>query len=55
MLLKKYLLDGKLEEFDPLTYSLGEYDESGSLQQSLGLKYTSSQRQENTDSLNDQT
>ena len=27
---RRYLLDGKLEEFDPPTYSLGEDDESDS-------------------------
>ena len=48
MLLKRrYLLDGKLEEFDPPAYSLGGDDESGSLQQSLGSKYTPSQLQQN--------
>ena len=48
MLLKRrYLLEGKLEEFDPPTYSLGEYDESDSLQHSLGSKYASAQVQQN--------
>ena len=39
MLLKKrrYLLDGKLEEFDPPTSSYGEDDESDSLQHSSGI------------------
>ena len=48
MLLKqRYLLDGKLEEFDPPTYSLGEDNESDSLQQSSGSKYARSQLQQN--------
>ena len=49
MLLKKrrYLLDGKLEEYDPQSYFLDEDDESGSLQQSSGSKYASSQLQQN--------
>ena len=42
---RRYLLDGKLEEFDPPTYSLGEDDESDSLQQSSGSKYAPSQLQ----------
>ena len=44
---RRYLLDGKLEEFDPQTYSLGEDDESDSLQQSSGSKYAPSQLQQN--------
>ena len=44
---RRYLLDGKLEEFDPPTYSLDEDDESGSLQQSSGSKYAPSQLQQN--------
>ena len=44
---RRYLLDGKLEEFDPPTYCLGEYNESDSLQQSSGSKYAPSQRQQN--------
>ena len=44
---RRYLLDGKLEEFDPPTYSLGEDDESDSLQQSSGSKYAPSQLQQN--------
>ena len=44
---RRYLLDGKLEEFDPPTYSLGEADESNSLQQSSGSKYAPSQLQQN--------
>ena len=48
MLLKRsYLLDGKLEDFDPPNYSLGEDDESDSLQQSSGSKYAPSQLQQN--------
>ena len=48
MLLKRiYLLDGKLEEFDSPTNSLGLDDESGSLQQSLGSKYAPSQLKQN--------
>ena len=49
MLLKirRYLLDGKLEEFDPSAYSLDEDDESGSLQQSYGSQYAPSQLQQN--------
>ena len=43
----RYLLDVKLEEFDLPTYSLEADDESGSLQQSLGSKYASSQLQQN--------
>ena len=44
---RRYLLDGKLEEYDPPSYSLGEDDESDSLQQSSGLKYAPSQLQQN--------
>ena len=44
---RRYLLDGKLEEFDPPTYSLGEDYESDSLQQSSGSKYAPSQLQQN--------
>ena len=44
---KRYLLDGKLEEYDPPTYSLGEDDGSDSLQQSSGSKYAPSQLQQN--------
>ena len=44
---RRYLFDGKLEEFDPPTYSLDEDDESGSLQQSSGSKYGPSQLQQN--------
>ena len=44
---RRYLLDGKLEEFDPPTYSLGEDNESDSLQQSSGSKYARSQLQQN--------
>ena len=44
---QRYLLDGKLEEFDPPTYSLGEDNESDSLQQSSGSKYARSQLQQN--------
>ena len=44
---RRYLLDGKLEEFDPPTYSLGEDNESDSLQQSSGSKYAQSQLQQN--------
>ena len=43
---RRYLLDGKLEEFDSPTYSLGEDDESDSLQQSSGSKYAPSQLQQ---------
>ena len=39
---RRYLLYGKLEEFDPPTYSLDEDDESGSLQQSSGSAYRTS-------------
>ena len=35
---RRYLLDGKLEEFDPPTYSLGEDYESDSLQQRFRIK-----------------
>ena len=35
---RRYLLDGKLEEYDPPSYSLDEDDESGSLQQSSWIK-----------------
>ena len=35
------------EEYDPPSYSLGEDDESDSLQQSLGSKYAPSQLQQN--------
>ena len=35
---RRYLLDGKLEEYDQPSYSLGEDDESDSLQQSSGSK-----------------
>ena len=36
MLFKKrrYILDGRPEEYDPAAYFLGDYDESDSLQQS---------------------
>ena len=44
---RRYLLDGKLEEFDPPTYSLGEDDEADSLQQSSGSKHAPSQLQQN--------
>ena len=44
---RRYLLDGKLEEYDPPSYSLDEDDESGSLQQSSGSKYAPSQLQQN--------
>ena len=44
---RRYLLDGKLEEYDPPTYSLGEDNESDSLQQSSGSKYARSQLQQN--------
>ena len=44
---RRYLLDGKLEEFDPPTYSLGEDDVSDSLQQSSGSKYAPNQLQQN--------
>ena len=44
---RRYLLDGKLEEFDPPTYSLGEDDESDSLQQSSGSKSAPSLLQQN--------
>ena len=44
---RRYLLDGKLEEFDPLIYCLGEENESDSLQQSSGSKYAPSQLQQN--------
>ena len=44
---RRYLLDGKLEEYDPPSYSLGEDDESDSLQQSSGSKYAPSQLQQN--------
>ena len=37
----------KNEEFDPPSYSLGEDDESDSLQQSSGSKYAPSQLQQN--------
>ena len=39
---QRYLLDGKLEEYDPPSYSLGEDDESDSLQQSSGSICTKS-------------
>ena len=48
---RRYLLDAKLEEFDPPTYSLGEDDESDSLKQSSGSKYTPSQLQQNNSQL----
>ena len=41
------LLDVKLEEYDPPSYSLEEDDESGSLQQSSGSKHAPSQLQPN--------
>ena len=44
---RRYLLDGKLEEFDPPSYSLDEDDESGILQQSLLSKHAPSQLQQN--------
>ena len=44
---RRYLLDGKLEEYDPPSYSLDEDDELGSLQQSSGSKYAPSQLQQN--------
>ena len=46
---KKYMKgkNWKLEEFDPPTYSLGEDDESDSLQQSSGSNYAPSQLQQN--------
>ena len=44
---RRYLLDGKLEEFDPPTYCLGEDNESDSLQQSSGSKYAPSQLKQN--------
>ena len=44
---RRYLLDGKLEEFDPPTFCLGEDNESDSLQQSSGSKYAPSQLQLN--------
>ena len=44
---RRYLLDGKLEEFDPSTYCLGEDNESDSIQQSSGSKYAPSQLQQN--------
>ena len=40
-------MDGKLEEYEPPSYSLDEDDESGSLQQSSGSKYAPSQLQQN--------
>ena len=40
-------MDGKLEEYDPPSYSLDEDDKSGSLQQSSGSKYAPSQLQQN--------
>ena len=43
----KVPLDGKLEEFDRPTHSLGEDDESDSLQQISGSKYAPSQLQQN--------
>ena len=39
---RRYLLDGKLEEFDPPTYCLGEDNKSDS-----GSKYAPSQLQQN--------
>ena len=48
---RRYLLDGKLEEFDPPTYSLGKDDESDLLQQSSGSKYAPSQLQQNNSQL----
>ena len=48
---RRYLLDRKLEEFDPPTYSLGEDDESDSLKQSSGSKYRPSQLQQNNSQL----
>ena len=47
MLLKKKISLGKLEELGPPSYSLGEDDESDSLQQSLGSKYAPNQLQQN--------
>ena len=44
---RRYLLDGKLEAYDPPSYSLGEDDESDSLQQSFVSKYAPSQLQQN--------
>ena len=44
---RRYLLDGKLEEYDPPSYSLGEDNESDSLQHSSGSKYAPSQLQQN--------
>ena len=44
---RRYLLDGKLEEFDPPTYCLGEDNESDSLQRSSGSKYAPSQLKQN--------
>ena len=44
---RRYLLDGKLEEFDPPTYCLGEDNESDSLQRSSGSKYGPSQLKQN--------
>ena len=44
---RRYLLDGKLEEFDPPTYCLGEDNESDSLQQSSGSRYAQRQLQQN--------
>ena len=44
---RRYLLDVKLEEFDPPTYSLGKDNESNSLQQSSGSKHARSQLQQN--------
>ena len=40
-------MNGKLEEFDPPTYSLGVDGESDSLQVSSGSKYAPSQLQQN--------
>ena len=36
---RRYLFEGKLEEFDSRTYCLGEDNESDSLKQSSGSKY----------------
>ena len=44
---RRCLLDGKLEEFDPPTYCLGEDNDANSLQQSSGSKYAPSQLQQN--------
>ena len=44
---RRYLLDRKLEEFDPPTYCLGEDNESDSLQRSSGSKYAPSQLKQN--------